>query len=56
MLDPSLTLSEISAALGYSDQAHLTPAFQRWTGEAPSAYRVRRLDLARELRSGSFDA
>jgi len=43
MLEPSLSLTEIAAELGYSDQAHFTRAFRRWTGEAPSAYRRRRL-------------
>ena len=42
MLEPSLTLTEIAADLGYADQAHFTGAFYRWTGEAPSAYRRRR--------------
>ncbi len=42
ILDPPLTLTEISAKLGYSDQAHFTRAFHRWTGEAPSAHCRRR--------------
>ena len=41
LLDPSLTLTEISTTLGYSDQAHFTRAFIRWTGEAPSVRRRR---------------
>ena len=41
--DPSLTLTEISAKLGYSDQAHFTRAFHRWTGEAPSVHCRRRM-------------
>jgi AraC-like DNA-binding protein len=40
--EPDLTLEEIAARLRYSDQAHLTRAFRRWTGECPSAYRRRR--------------
>jgi len=43
-LDPSLTLTEISMKLGYADQAHFTRAFQRWTGETPSAHRRRRMN------------
>ena len=34
MLESSLTLTEIAGELGYSDQAHFTRAFYRWTGEA----------------------
>ena len=41
-----LVLSEISIAdaadrVGYSDPAHFTRAFKRWTGELPSAFRQR---------------
>ncbi len=39
--DPERPLSQVAAALGYSDQAHLTRAFRRWMGECPSAYRRR---------------
>jgi AraC-like DNA-binding protein len=42
--DPSLTLTEISMKLGYSDHAHFTRAFHRWTGEAPSIRRRRRMN------------
>ena len=44
ILDPSLTLTEISMKLGYSDQPHFTRAFHRWTGETPSVHRRRRMD------------
>lgn len=47
--DPTLSLVEISAELGYADQANFTRAFHRWTGETPGAYRRRRL----RTRSGS---
>lgn len=40
----SLTLAEVSGDLGYSDPAHFTRAFRRWTGEAPSEYRHRRMN------------
>jgi AraC-like DNA-binding protein len=46
LLDPSFTLTDIAAELGYSDQAHLTRAFRRWTGELPSTYRCRRLSAS----------
>jgi AraC-like DNA-binding protein len=42
--DPSLTLTEISTKLGYSDQAHFTRAFRRWTGDAPRVHRRRRVN------------
>jgi AraC-like DNA-binding protein len=37
--DPSLTLSEISFLLGFSEQSAFSRAFRRWTGQAPSAVR-----------------
>ncbi|MHC4224373.1 MAG: helix-turn-helix domain-containing protein [Planctomycetota bacterium] len=41
--EPTLSLAEISADLGYADQPNFTRAFRRWTGETPAAYRRRRL-------------
>ena len=41
--EPTLSLAEVSADLGYADQASFTRAFRRWTGEPPAAYRRRRL-------------
>lgn len=32
-------LSEIAERLGYSDAAHFTRAFRRWTGKTPSEHR-----------------
>lgn len=34
-----LTMTEIAYLVGYSDQAHFTRAFKRWTGNTPSGYR-----------------
>jgi AraC-like DNA-binding protein len=39
--DPERPLAQIALDLDYSDQAHLTRAFRRWTGEWPSEYRRR---------------
>jgi AraC-like DNA-binding protein len=38
-----LSVADISFELGYSDSAHFTRAFRRWTGECPRAYRRRSL-------------
>lgn len=34
--DPSLSLTEISYLLGFSDQSSFSSAYRRWTGRAPS--------------------
>jgi len=39
MKDQSIKLTDIAHELGYSDSAHFSRAFQRWTGLAPSKYR-----------------
>ncbi len=41
LVEPDVTLADISRRLGYSDPANFTHAFQRWTGEAPSNFRNR---------------
>ncbi len=47
LADHDLTLAEIASALGYSDPAHFTRAFSRWTGRTPGAYRRRPQPKAR---------
>ena len=43
--DPDRKIGDIAGTLGYSDHAHFTRAFQRWTGLSPRAFRRReRLD------------
>ncbi|WP_417742453.1 helix-turn-helix domain-containing protein [Salipiger sp.] len=42
MPDATLSLAEIAAACGFSDQAHLTRAFRAQTGEPPGEWRRRR--------------
>jgi AraC-like DNA-binding protein len=34
------TMTEIAYSVGYSDPAHFTRAFKRWTGEAPSRFQA----------------
>jgi AraC-like DNA-binding protein len=40
------TLNEIAHELGYSDQAHFSRAFRRWTGTSPRAYRRSKVQSA----------
>jgi AraC-like DNA-binding protein len=40
--DPSVPLSRVARAVGYSDERPFLRAFQRWTGLTPSAYRDQR--------------
>lgn len=44
------TLTEIAFLVGYSDAAHFTRAFRRWTGSPPRDY-VRGLRLSREFNA-----
>ena len=37
--EPAIRISEISKRLGYSEHAHFTRAFCRWTGKTPRAFR-----------------
>lgn len=39
MTQTDCSLAEIAHGLGYSDQAHFTRAFRRWTGVSPAAFR-----------------
>ena len=39
LLDATMTLDAIAAALGYSDLANFSHAFKRWTGCAPGQFR-----------------
>jgi len=43
ILDPSLTLTEISLLLGFSEPSSFSRAFKSWTGTAPSEARQARL-------------
>lgn len=44
--DPAQKIRDVARTLGYSDPAHFTRAFQRWTGLTPRDFRRRRLDDA----------
>jgi AraC-like DNA-binding protein len=41
--EPQLKLIDIAVELGYSDPAHFTRAFKRWTGVSPRDFRRQRL-------------
>lgn len=43
LAEGDLTLADIAAQLGFSDQAHLTRTFRQITGETPAAWRRARL-------------
>jgi AraC-like DNA-binding protein len=42
LTDSLVAIGEIARNLGYSDPAHFTRAFQRWTGSTPRDFRNRR--------------
>lgn len=37
--DPRKSIKEVSESLAYSEPAHFTRAFRRWTGQSPQSYR-----------------
>lgn len=37
--DPGVRIIDVALSLGYSDQAHFTRAFRRWTSVSPAQYR-----------------
>jgi AraC-like DNA-binding protein len=43
LCNSAIPISEIAAHVGYSDPAHFTRSFRRWTGETPRDYRRRRM-------------
>lgn len=46
VLEPGHTTENIAERLGYSDAANFRHAFKRWTGQAPTAFRVERSKTA----------
>ncbi len=40
LADPGRSIAEVARRLGYSDPAHFSRAFQRWTGVSPRAFRA----------------
>jgi AraC-like DNA-binding protein len=42
LVETRLPLQEISILLGYSDPGNFTHSFKRWSGKAPSGFRVER--------------
>lgn len=44
--DPSISLTEISYLLGFSDPGSFSNAYRRWTGQAPMSTRQRRRKIA----------
>jgi AraC-like DNA-binding protein len=40
LAEPERTIADVARMLGYSDPAHFTRAFQRWTGVSPRTFRA----------------
>ncbi len=52
--DPKMSIKEVSKSLGYSDPAHFTRAFRRWSGLSPTAFKKSQqntVESATSLRS-----
>lgn len=59
LYDDSITISELSYMLGYSDTANFGRSCRRWFGASPAAYRRQMLDLslkASEINRASNEA
>ncbi|WP_410771672.1 AraC family transcriptional regulator [Fontibacillus sp. BL9] len=41
LMEPTLSVEEVSIRLGYKDIAHFSRQFKRWTGEPPGKFRAR---------------
>ncbi|ANS77200.1 AraC family transcriptional regulator [Paenibacillus yonginensis] len=41
LMQPELSIEQISCRLGYADIAHFSRQFKRWTGESPGKFRAR---------------
>ncbi|RCX20603.1 AraC-like protein [Fontibacillus phaseoli] len=41
LMEPSLSVEEVSVRIGYKDIAHFSRQFKRWTGEPPGKFRAR---------------
>ena len=50
MQDPGAKLIDVAYEVGFSDPAHFTRAFRRWTGIAPREFRRRHLAEGRPMR------
>jgi len=50
--DGGTGIGEVARALGYSDPAHFTRAFQRWTGSTPREFRARRASVEKNCPHG----
>jgi AraC-like DNA-binding protein len=46
LLDPEQKIRDVARTLGYSDPAHFTRAFHRWTGLTPRRFRRQRREEA----------
>ena len=45
LAESKLAISDVAARCGFTDQAHLTRQFARYTGLTPGQYRAERTDL-----------